>query len=80
MSSTSKKNVSKTVSNVFNQARNQAKESLKLLEAFEKETLKKARTFVKIPNASSRAKLTNEKILSSLSRLGVASQAEVTEL
>lgn len=76
---TMKKKVSKTkerVTQVFNQAR----ESLKLFEALEKETLAKAKTFVKIPMAANRKRLTNDKILSSLRKLGVASLSEVKEL
>ena len=64
------------VSQVINQARN----SLKLLETLEKETLAKARTFVKIPIAADRAKLTNEKILSSLKKLGVAGNDDLISL
>jgi len=73
MAASKKNNKTKdTVSKVLSQA----KESLKVLEALEKETLsqiKNAKNLVKMPN-------TNERILSSLRKLGVATQAEVDEL
>ncbi len=59
---------------------NQARESLKLLETLEKETLAKARTFVRNPIPANRKRLTNEKILSSLRSLGVATRSEVQVL
>lgn len=62
------------------QAINQAKESLKVLETLEKETLAKAKSFVKIPSAAERKRLTNDRILSSLRKLGVATQSEVEAL
>lgn len=68
-----------TVSKVLSQA----KESLKVLESLEKEALaqiKSAAGSVKIPNAEERKRLTNDKILSSLKKLGVATQVEVDEL
>jgi polyhydroxyalkanoate synthesis regulator phasin len=64
----------------------QAKQSLKILETLEKETMKKAKTFASlastIPSSSSDAakKMTNDKILSSLKKLGVPTQAEVDSL
>src|SRR4051812_38587865 len=78
-----KKNVANTrkkVSQVFNQAKTQAKESLKLFEMIEKETLAKAKNLVKIPNQAERRKLTNEKIVASLRKMGLATQTEVDEL
>jgi hypothetical protein len=57
-----------------------AKESLKLLETLEKETLARARKFVSAPLSQSRRNLTNDKILCSLKKLGVASQDEVNRL
>lgn len=72
-------NVSRTkqkVTQVFNQAR----ESLKLLESLEKETLAKARSFIKIPLPTDHRRLTNERILASLKKLGVATHSEVTQL
>ena len=58
----------------------QAKQSLKLLESIEKGTLAKAKDFVKIPIAGDPKKMTNEKILLSLKKLGVATQSEVDAL
>jgi hypothetical protein len=62
----------------------QARESLRLLETLEKETLAKARTFVRNPLRVSRpslsASLRNDKIAASLRSLGVASRAEVEKL
>jgi polyhydroxyalkanoate synthesis regulator phasin len=56
-------------------------ESLKLLEALERGTLEKAKSFIKLPiSASERKRMTNEKILTSLKKLGVATQDEVGEL
>ncbi len=57
-----------------------AKESLKLLETLEKETLARAKKFVSSPLSQSRRNFTNEKILNSLKKLGVASQDEVNRL
>jgi hypothetical protein len=59
---------------------NQAKESLKILETLEKETLAKARSFVKIPTSAERRRLTNDRILNSLKKLGVATRSEVDTL
>jgi hypothetical protein len=58
----------------------QAQDSIKMLGAFEKSTRAKAKSFVKIPNAKERRRLTNDRILSGLRKLGVASQAEVDTL
>jgi polyhydroxyalkanoate synthesis regulator phasin len=61
----------------------QAKQSLKILETLEKETFAKAKTFASmIPSGGSDAakKMTNDKILSSLRKLGVPTQAEVDAL
>jgi polyhydroxyalkanoate synthesis regulator phasin len=69
-----------TPKNTISQVINQAKESLKLLETLEKETLAKARSFVKLPNSEERLRATNDKILQGLRKLGVATQAEVDEL
>jgi polyhydroxyalkanoate synthesis regulator phasin len=70
----------KKTKNKVSQVLHQARESLKILETLEKETLAKARTFVRNPLAMDRKRLTNEKILASLKSLGVASQSEVDEL
>jgi hypothetical protein len=63
-----------------NKVIDQAKQSLKILETLEKETLAKAKDFVKIPISGDPRKMTNEKILASLKKLGVATQAEVDSL
>jgi polyhydroxyalkanoate synthesis regulator phasin len=68
------------VSKVIDQARNQAIESFKLLEALEKEAVSKAKTLVSLPNSAARKKLTNDRILRSLKKLGVATQSEVSTL
>ena len=44
------------------------------------ESLQTLESFVKIPATEERRKLTNEKILSQLRKLGVATQGEVDEL
>ncbi|MGK5084465.1 hypothetical protein WDW37_14315 [Bdellovibrionota bacterium FG-1] len=72
----SKKNKSR-VSQVLDQAR----ESLKLLETLEKETLAKAKTFVRNPlQAERRKKMANEKILAKFKTMGVATSTEVRAL
>ena len=58
----------------------QARESIKLLEVLEKETLAKARTFVRNPIRVSRQSLTNDTITASLRSLGVASRGELEKL
>jgi hypothetical protein len=74
-----KKNLSNTkqkVTDFFHQA----KDSLKILETFEKETIAKAKSFVKIPNSTERKRMTNERILAGLKKIGVATQEEVNAL
>ena len=72
-----KSRVSSGVSKVLDQAR----ESLKLLDALEKETLEKAKIFVRNPlQAERRKKASNEKILSKLSAIGIATRSEVKSL
>lgn len=73
-------NASRNAKAKVSQVLDQAKGSLKFLEMLEKEALSKARGFVKIPSAEERSRMTNDKILSSLRKLGVATQAEVDEL
>jgi tRNA(Ile)-lysidine synthase TilS/MesJ len=63
-----------------NKVIDQAKQSFKLLEALEKETFARAKEFVKIPIYGDPKKMTNEKILASLRKIGLASQAEVDSL
>jgi hypothetical protein len=59
-----------------------AKESLKLFELLEKETLAKAKILVKLPSAKAREgkRITNEKIRQSLRKLGVVPLSEFNEL
>ena len=68
------------VRNLFKSARKRAKDSLKLLELLESETVKRAQEMVSFSRLKAQTRKTNEKILGSLQRLGVASQAEVVEL
>src|SRR4051812_34981228 len=70
----------KRVNKVIDQAKQSAKQSLKILETLEKETLAKAKNFVKIPISGDPKKMTNDKIMASLRKLGVASQSEVDSL
>ncbi len=58
----------------------QAKDSLKLLEMLEQETVAKAQKFVKNAIPKDRAKLADEKILAGLRKLGVATQGEIKAL
>lgn len=62
------------------QVLNQAKESFKILEGLDKSSLSKALHFVGIPSSAERKRMTNEKILSHLKKLGLATQSELTEL
>jgi polyhydroxyalkanoate synthesis regulator phasin len=76
MSEKKKSRVSK-VSRVFNQAR----ESLKLLETLEKETLAKARTFVRNPiQVGRKKKAKNEKFVVSLKSLGLITRSDLEKL
>jgi|GEM_PF-1824861 len=74
-----KKSVSKTKAKMT-EVINQAKASLKVLENFEKETLAKAKTFVKIPITGNPKTLTNDKILASLKKVGVSTQDDLESL
>ena len=56
---------------------NQARESLKLLETLEKETLAKAKTFVRNPLQLEQKE---QKILAKLKSMGIATRTEVEEL
>jgi hypothetical protein len=64
----------------FSKAFNQAIESVRVLRVLEKETLAKARSFVRVPSAKERRSMTNERILKQLQKVGVASQAELEVL
>jgi hypothetical protein len=57
-----------------------ARQSLKLFESFEKGTIARARTLVKIPTGAESRRLRDEKILASLRKVGVATNAEVEAL
>ena len=70
--------VKKRVNKVINQAKEQAKQSLKILETLEKETLAKAKEFVKIPIPSDPKKMTNDEILASLRKIGLAPKPRST--
>ena len=52
----------------------------KILEIFEPTNLEKLRDWTRIPSPEERKRLTNERILNSLKRIGVAPQSEVDEL
>ncbi|MBI3556491.1 MAG: hypothetical protein HY074_09535 [Deltaproteobacteria bacterium] len=59
----------------------QAKDSVKVLDALQKEGLARARSIIhQIPARDVAHKLTNEKIVSSLKKLGLATRSEVREL
>ena len=75
-----KKNMTQETKEKMSKVFNQAKVSLRVLETLEKETLAKARGFVKLPSAEDRKRLTNERILASLKKMGVATQEEVETL
>ena len=55
----------------------QAKESIKLLETLQKEAISRAKSMIESGEAR---KITNQKIVSSLKKMGLATQAEVREL
>lgn len=71
---------SKSVSSKITQILNQARESLRILRNLENETLLKAKKLVKIPKSTERKKLKNDRILSSLKKVGVATRADLLEL
>jgi BMFP domain-containing protein YqiC len=76
-----KKHVGKVITEVKRQAKQQAKQSLKIFESIERDTFAKAKTFASIlPSSDDAKKMTNDKILSSLKKLGVPTQAEVSAL
>lgn len=69
------------MTDVFNNAKDHAKESLKLLELINKDSLtSKAKGLIKIPGASDRKRMTNDKIVASLKKMGIATHEEVIEL
>jgi BMFP domain-containing protein YqiC len=72
-----------SVSKVFSQAKESALDSLRLLENLEKETKSQILAATKkvwLPGAEERRKLTNERILTSLTKLGLATREEVETL
>jgi len=56
----------------------QAKESIKILESFQKEGLAKA--LAMLPTKDEAKRITNEKIVASLRKMGLATRGEVREL
>jgi hypothetical protein len=74
-----KKSFSQTKRKVSN-AIQQAKESLKILETLERESFAKIRSLFKIPTPEERKRITNERILASLRRIGVATQSDLDRL
>jgi polyhydroxyalkanoate synthesis regulator phasin len=76
MAKKKKFNVRTTIQDVLDQA----KDSFKIIGNFEKEALAKAKSFVKSPNSIDSYRLTHERILSGLRKLGVATQSEVETL
>ncbi|MCM2324162.1 MAG: hypothetical protein NDJ90_12955 [Oligoflexia bacterium] len=72
-----KKTMSRTKDKV-GEVISQAKASLKILEMLEKETLAKAKGFVK--NPANAKQLTNEKFLGGLKKIGVASERDIQAL
>lgn len=76
-----KKPSSENAKSRMRQVFNQAKGSLKILEALEKDTFAKAKQIVRsIPTGANRKRLTNDKIALSLHKLGFATRAEVETL
>jgi hypothetical protein len=58
----------------------QAKDSLKILEALQKEGVARARSMMHLPSKDLAKQLTNEKIVASLKKLGLATRSEVRDL
>jgi hypothetical protein len=58
----------------------QAKDSLKILEALQKEGVARARSLMHLPSKDLAKQLTNEKIIASLKKLGLATRSEVRDL
>ena len=57
-----------------------SKQASKLFDIFDHATLEKLRIWTRIPNAEERKRLTNERIMASLKKVGVAPQSEVDDL
>ena len=58
----------------------QAKESVQVLEALQKEGMARAKSLLQVPTKDLAQKITNEKVVSSLKKLGLATRSEVREL
>jgi small-conductance mechanosensitive channel len=58
----------------------QAKESVKVLEALQKEGMARARSMMHLPSKDQAQKMTNDKIVASLRKLGLATRSEVRDL
>ena len=59
----------------------QAKESMKVLEALQKEGLARAKTIMQqVPAKDVAQKIANERVVTSLKKLGLATRSEVREL
>lgn len=58
----------------------QAKDSMKVLDALQKEGVARARALLHVPSKDLAQKLTNEKVVASLRKIGLASRSEVREL
>ncbi|MEK6580235.1 MAG: hypothetical protein AABZ55_13500 [Bdellovibrionota bacterium] len=74
-----KKSFNRTKAKV-SQVLNHAKDSLKILEMLEKETIAKAKSFIQVPLGSDPRKKTNEKINLSLKKLGIATKSDLDAL
>ena len=76
-------NARKRVMNLIQQAADSlkiAKNSLKQFQDLPKETLAKAKSMAKVPNMAEQKRLTNERILTGLRKMGVATQGDVDAL
>lgn len=58
----------------------QAKESVKVLEALQQEGMNRVRAMLDVPAKNAAQKLANEKLVSSLKKVGLATRSEVREL
>lgn len=75
-----KKKSSTNTQDRVNKVIEQAKESLKMLRTFEKETLSKAKNLIHFPTAAERKKFTQKRILPGLKKFGIATLEEVLVL
>ena len=58
----------------------QAKDSVKILETFQKEAMTKAMGAIHLPDTGEAKRITNEKIVAGLKKMGLATQSEVRDL